>query len=265
LQYLEGSIRDERIRQRCLVHQAQAPEHTLHYSELQWDFPSDYTRVALGETSPQEPVTIFADSFDTQRDAEFFGKTLPQSISEFLTRCKLVCQLEEYVAPGDERWLDWPPPQDLDPELIMDKARPFELTHPRDHRQLLLNVDPRVHGVFVCRAKDQDGEYYIVSNVPSTVFNRSTTYEWGYDGAGPSDLALNILNYFMPPGSDGAEPQQMPECYWSRNQRSSASETAVKLAGKFKEEFIRNLPAWGGVIAASRIKAWLLRQAAEQS
>jgi|GEM_PF-3276150 len=261
LQYLQGSIQDELIQRRCRVHQAEAPEHTLNYEALSWDFPESFRQVLSGERAAPPPSTVFADSFDNEEYSEFFGKTLPESIKEFLARCAATYEVEKETREGDERWLDWPSRDDLDGELIINKARPFELTHPREHRQLLLNVDPRTHGVFVCRAKDSEDEYYIVSNIPSTVWSHSSTFEWGYSGAGPSDFALNILNYFLPPGSDGADPQPIKECYWSRNQRSSASEAAVKLAGEFKAEFIAKLPPFGGVISAERIKQWLLQQA----
>ena len=45
-----------------------------------------------------------------------------------------------------------------------------------------------------------------VTNVPWTVIQHSPDgFEWGYEGSGPADLALNILNAFVPSGSDGQE------------------------------------------------------------
>src|SRR5579862_9119212 len=42
-----------------------------------------------------------------------------------------------------------------------------------------------------------------VTNVPwSVVSHRPSGFEWGYGGSGPADLALNILNWFVPPGTD---------------------------------------------------------------
>jgi hypothetical protein len=89
-----------------------------------------------------------------------------------------------------------------------------------------------------------------LSNVPHTVIWHSPTgFEFGYGGSGPADLALNILNAFVPPGTDGEEPV---ECY-----KSVCSGTAARLHQQFKSDYIAMMPKTGGVILASQIKGWL--------
>ena len=45
------------------------------------------------------------------------------------------------------------------------------------------------------------------TNVPVTVIHHSPTgFEFGYSGSGPADLALNILNWFVPPGYGAGSP-----------------------------------------------------------
>jgi hypothetical protein len=69
------------------------------------------------------------------------------------------------------------------------------------------------------------------TNVPVSVIHHSPTgFEWGYPGSGPSDLALNILNWFVPPEADGLEAVT---CWKGR-----CSRTAWVLHLDFKEELI---------------------------
>lgn len=259
LEYLEGSIRDERMKRRFLVQQAQSPEAHLDYSSLEWDFPRQVRDVLEGRAAAPVPGKVFGDSFDQPEDVEFFGKALPDSIQELLKRCESEYLLQKSLDRSDLRHLDWPSPFDIEQELIITAQRPFELQHPRDSRQIVLDLDPRTYGAFVFRSKDDNDQYYIVTNVPATVFNCSSSFEWGYSGAGPSELALNILNFFVPPGSDNRPASQMAPCYWSRSQRSLVSDTAVRLATDFREELITPLPLFGGFIAAARIREWILR------
>ncbi len=249
------------MKQRFLVQQAQSSEACLDYSSLAWDFPNQVREVSEGRAAapPPPPQKIFGCSFDKQEAAKFVGKALPDCIQGLLKRCESEYLLQKSLGRPDLCYLDWPSLFDIDQELIVTTPRPFELKHPRDSRQIVLDLDPRTYGAFVFRVKDDKDQYYIVTNVPATAFNRSSTYEWGYSGAGPSELALNILNYFVPPGSDNRPVSEMSPCHWSRNQRSTVSDTAVRLASDFREGLITTLPPFGGFIAAARIREWIPR------
>lgn len=90
----------------------------------------------------------------------------------------------------------------------------------------------------------------ITTNVPWSVISHSPDgFNWGYGGSGPSDFALNILNAFIPPGSDGLEPIK---CY-----EGKCSNAAFRLYQDFKQTFIEPLPIEGGIIYADDIERWL--------
>ena len=81
--------------------------------------------------------------------------------------------------------------------------------------------------------------------------------EWG---DGPADLALNILNMFVPPGEDGLPPVR---CF-----EETASRTAWDLHQEFKREFIAPLERFANhVISGVKIREWIEpnRQAREAS
>ncbi len=88
----------------------------------------------------------------------------------------------------------------------------------------------------------------VQTNVPwSVIWHSPSGFEWGYGGSGPADLALNILNLFEPPGTDGEEPEA---CF-----DGEASRTALVLHQEFKEDFLAGLPDGGGTIPGSEIRA----------
>ncbi len=71
-------------------------------------------------------------------------------------------------------------------------------------------------------------------NLPLVALRHSQTgIEWGYGGAGPADLALNILLAF------------------------TDRETALDLYQAFKWAFIAHIPSAGGEIPAEAIRAWI--------
>lgn len=95
------------------------------------------------------------------------------------------------------------------------------------------------------------------TNIPWSVISHSPTgFEWGYGGSGPADCALNILNAFVPPGSDDLPPIK---CYGGE-----CSETAWRLHQKFKWDFIAQMPHAGGTIKAADIQHWIENMIDEQ-
>ena len=73
------------------------------------------------------------------------------------------------------------------------------------------------------------------TDVPRSVTRHSPDgFAWGYAGSGAQELALNILNYVFPPGSDGHEPVLAGDRY--------VSFTAERLYGCFTQEFVTKIP-----------------------
>lgn len=89
-------------------------------------------------------------------------------------------------------------------------------------------------------------------SIPQFVVHHSPAgFEWGYEGSGPADLALNILHMHCPPGADGKQPVKL--------YRGWTSQVAWDLHQKFKREFVAKMPDAGGVILGADVRAWLAR------
>ena len=76
-----------------------------------------------------------------------------------------------------------------------------------------------------------------------------TGYEWGHDGAGAADLALNILALFLPLEREARGVQL--------RDGSSVSIAAWELHQPFMQDLIATLPREGGTITADMIRIWL--------
>ena len=64
-------------------------------------------------------------------------------------------------------------------------------------------------------------------------------FSWGYDGSGPSSLAENILNQFVPPGKDGFAPVKLRDVgYPDLGDRNVMSKTAYVLHREFERDFL---------------------------
>lgn len=99
------------------------------------------------------------------------------------------------------------------------------------------------------RCERSDGGTYF--NIAQRVRHHSPTgMEWGYAGSGPADFALNILNLFLPAGTDGWEGVRC----WDKN---VVSRITWMLHQDFKFAFVAALPNEGGVIEGLRIRAWI--------
>lgn len=87
-------------------------------------------------------------------------------------------------------------------------------------------------------------------SIPQYVVQHSPAgFEWGYSGAGPHDLALNILHMHVPPGADGKPPVKL--------YRGWCSQVAWDLHGAFCAAFIAPMLDAGGVIRAADVAAWI--------
>ena len=65
------------------------------------------------------------------------------------------------------------------------------------------------------------------------VYHSPDGFEWGYGGSGPSELALNLLACFVPPGE------------------------AWRLHQPFKWQFLAGMDKQGGAIEAGEITKWI--------
>ena len=91
-----------------------------------------------------------------------------------------------------------------------------------------------------------DGDGNVSANIPHTVVEHSPTgYGIGYAGSGPADLALNILNAFIPPCSDGKPPVKMYAGF--------ASETAARYHQEVKDVFIATMGKNGGTVSREEV------------
>ncbi len=73
-----------------------------------------------------------------------------------------------------------------------------------------------------------------MSNIPHKVLMHSPTgYEWGFNGKGPADLALNILLQF------------------------ARADVAIRWHQQFKHDFLVKLPKEGGKLSGKLVRKWL--------
>ena len=69
---------------------------------------------------------------------------------------------------------------------------------------------------------------------------------WGYGGAGPANLALNVMAAFLP-GDDGEVARDGTKL--SRSARDAHHD--------FKDKFLRTMPKNGGIVRDEEIRTWL--------
>jgi hypothetical protein len=113
----------------------------------------------------------------------------------------------------------------------------------------------REHGV-----RDTSG--LVGASIPHTVIWHSPDgFNFGYEGSGAADLALNILNAFVPPGPEiDAENE---EEYMDRDDapqkcfRGTCSRFAARYHQQFKREFIAPMCDPGATISAATVVAWI--------
>lgn len=124
-----------------------------------------------------------------------------------------------------------------------------------DHEQPLLLSAGALQDVGLICERLADGR--LATNIPQAFkWHSPTGFECGYGGSGPADLALNVLAFLVPLGSDGAEG-------WKIWDGQSVSATAGLLHQDFKDEFVARLPRQGGTVPIATIRAWLEAKRAE--
>lgn len=105
---------------------------------------------------------------------------------------------------------------------------------------------------FIILERTKDG---IRTNVPHLVTHHSPTgFEWGYEGSGPADLALNILEAVLRlleyKGETTNDTWRKQRCFrW-----------AYQLHQSFKREFVAQIPREGGKVYTNDVISWLNAQ-----
>jgi hypothetical protein len=102
------------------------------------------------------------------------------------------------------------------------------------------------------------GASHFQTNVAWSVFKGATLgFEPGHLAQGADELALNILNQFVPPGSDGYPPVAYSAPHWAPNVTNEASRTAHLLESAFRYQFIYGMDNKGGTLSGSAIRQWI--------
>jgi hypothetical protein len=129
--------------------------------------------------------------------------------------------------------------------------------------QTIPNTQPFESDVKVWRSPPPESEIW--SNIPWSVIQHSPDgFECGYAGSGPADLALNILNAFVPPRAERIKDwwESDTEDDPLRVYHGIASRFAVRWHQKFKREFIATMPRSGGKVSGAEIRDWIARHRA---
>jgi hypothetical protein len=120
---------------------------------------------------------------------------------------------------------------------------------------------PIAKGIVITRTKDSSGDETIITNVPHAICHHSPTgYEFGYNGSGPADLALNCVQAILENTTgykgewmeiDGTLGWGAGRCYrdaWSLHQR-------------FKTDFIAPIKQHvGTIITWHECAEWIKQQ-----
>lgn len=98
--------------------------------------------------------------------------------------------------------------------------------------------------------RDDDGGVYAC--LPRTIRHYGAeSFDWGYIGPATAELALNVLNWILPPGVDGESAIQCEE--------GECSAVAWRLHRSFMAEFLVRVPYGGGCISESDVRRWVLQ------
>lgn len=95
------------------------------------------------------------------------------------------------------------------------------------------------------------------ANIPRSVVRQPAVIEHQPEHQEPwrrelLDLALNILNLFVPPKRGARDDLEPIKCF-----RGHCSAFAVRHHEQFARDFIDGLAGTGGAIASERIRAWI--------
>lgn len=114
----------------------------------------------------------------------------------------------------------------------------------------------RTEDVEITRTADE-----VRANVP-LVGGCSRTFEYGFAGAGPSELGLSALNAFVPSCSDGEDAMELGDAAKIR----FVSQFAWQFRRQFADEVLGALPQENGVyiIQAAAVRQWIQERLSEE-
>ena len=124
-----------------------------------------------------------------------------------------------------------------------------------------LPFDPVTKDVVVERRAD--GLHF---NIYQVIYHHSPTgFEIGYQGSGPADFALNILELFLRESGERATLPLRDSDYANGEPANiKICEMSWHLHQDFKREFIATMPRDGGTIRGDDIRRWILEQKAKK-
>lgn len=96
----------------------------------------------------------------------------------------------------------------------------------------------------------REGDFGTKTSVPHLVTHHSPSgFEWGYEGSGPADMALNCVEVILIRlGYKG----QKTKCF-----DGSCFALAYEIHQDFKREFVSHLPKSGGMIRFDSAESWV--------
>lgn len=99
---------------------------------------------------------------------------------------------------------------------------------------------------------DRDEMGVVYACLPRTIRHYGVeSFDWGYIGPATAELALNVLNWILPPGVDGEAAIQC--------ETGECSAVAWRLHRSFMAEFLVRVPYAGGCLHEADIRKWVLR------
>lgn len=107
--------------------------------------------------------------------------------------------------------------------------------------------DPAVHNIRLWRDEGDEPHANIEQRIK---YHSPSGFEWGYEGSGPADLALNILDRFLP-----ASERNGVELVKAGDRLVDAR--AFDLHQPFKRAFIAPMLYDGGIITNAAITQWI--------
>lgn len=115
------------------------------------------------------------------------------------------------------------------------------------------NKSRRRHDKDIVLDRDDGGQVHAC--LPRSVWHYGVdTFDWGYIGPATAELALNILNWILPPGIDGEAA--------IRCDQGECSAVAWRLHRSFLADFLVRIPYAGGCLQEADIRRWVLQHCA---
>lgn len=117
---------------------------------------------------------------------------------------------------------------------------------------LALVTKPFTADIVLWREIDEAGNRIARAELPYSVMLHSDSgWDWGFEGSGASDLALNILSALVPPGFDGQPP------YQSIALRGLTSRFAFAHHAEFRADVTVRVPISGGTLPHRMLAGWI--------